>query len=219
MAVSCRLAAKQPRPIRESEVSVPAFLLLLLNLELTVLVHDFLPLTPSVREDTRRHLSSVLGSASIDLVWIECRVGTSLLNKARCDVPGRGDVLLRFIDRGNVKSGGADLEILGFTEPDWAGRGLITMWPARVDEMRRGTHWQFPALLAHAIAHEVGHLLGLGEHAHAGLMSTNWTKSRLRRTMPYGLAFSTSDIAAMQDALLRRLTPRRTAAAAPPDRQ
>jgi hypothetical protein len=59
------------------------------------------------------------------------------------------------------------------------------------------------SVLAHAIAHEVGHLLlPSGAHSESGLMRAEWTRSDFRVMSGPGLAFTTDEASAIRARLL-----------------
>jgi hypothetical protein len=117
-----------------------------------------------------------------------------VLTAERCESPRRDDVFLRFADGRQVGHLRLHGSYLGLTDPDWAGRGMVTMLLNNIETLRRGTSWQSSTLLAYAIAHGFGLLFGKLEHSTAGLMSADWTNPRLRRITEIGLAMSSEEV-------------------------
>lgn len=181
-------------------------LLLLLNLEMTFLVHDFAQVKPEQLSATMGELSRLLEPVPVEVRWVVCISGSRRLNEERCQHPERGDVFLRFLSSESPQPAGAGPDVLGLIEADWARRGLISVWPGRVEELRRGTIWSLTGLLARVIGHEVGHLAGLAEGPGAGLTSSSWRKVHLSRITPHGLSFTAAQAASMQEPLRSRFT-------------
>lgn len=170
----------------------------------TVLCFDFAGLDDGVLRQARSKLEGVFRPAGIALVWIECRDGGRLLGDERCSQPRRGDIFLRIVE-GEAPNGAAlHLAPAGLTEPDYANRGRITLLLRGVRDLRLGTHWQFPDVLALAMAHEFAHLVGNLGHSTAGLMSARWSPSLLGRTTWAGLALSAAQLDLLRQAAARR---------------
>jgi hypothetical protein len=174
---------------------------------ITLLVHDFAKLRDSEQASTHKKLVQIMDAAGIHLNWVACRRGNELVNEDRCGHLQRGDLFLQIVNGQTVKGSRLALDYLGLAEPGWGGRGLITVMVNNVRDLARGTLWQFPDLLAHATAHEIGHLLGIVEHSTSGIMRADWRKEAIKHMRHAALVFSHSEATRMQQAARLRTAP------------
>ena len=107
-------------------------------------------------------------------------------NQASCHA--RRDVALEIRD---VPAHGVRSSILGIAQP-LARKGLNTMvFSGRIQHAALRANRAFEAVLAHAIAHEIGHvMLRSSVHAKGGLMSSHWGDSEYGRLANGGLLFN-----------------------------
>lgn len=166
---------------------------------ITLLVYDFAKLRESEFASWRKEVAHIMDGAGIRVDWVSCGHGNEFRNSDRCERAQSGDLFLRILDGRTVKGPGLALGYLGLAEPGWGGRGRLTVMANNVRDLASGTMWQFPDLLAHATAHEIGHLLGLIEHAPSGVMRADWRKGSLKMAAHAALIFSESEAAQMRD--------------------
>jgi hypothetical protein len=174
------------------------------DIAITLLVYDFARLPATELASWRKEVAFIMESAGIRVEWVACGRGTEFTNLDRCEQVRSGDLFLRLIDGKAVRGPGLALGYLGLAEPDWGGRGRLTVMVNNIRDLARGTLWQFPDLLAHATAHEIGHLLGLIEHSTSGVMRSDWRKGVLKQMSHAALVFSDSEARAMQYDIRRR---------------
>jgi hypothetical protein len=170
----------------------------------TLLVYDFAKLRESEQSSWLKELTHIMGASGIRITAVVCGRGNEFINQDRCEHAQPGDLFVRIVGGQTVKGSGLDLGYLGLAEPDWGGRGRLTVMVKDVRDLASGTFWQFSDLLAHATAHEIGHLLGIPEHSHSGIMRADWRKTAIKQVTHAGLVFSTAESLLMQEEARRR---------------
>lgn len=165
----------------------------------TLLVYDFAKLRESEQSSWLRELTHIMDASGIRINSVACGRGNEFTNQNRCDNAQPGDLFLRILSGQTAKGPGLALGYLGLAEPGWGGRGRLTVMVDNVRNLASGTMWQFPDLLAHATAHEIGHLLGLVEHSPSGVMRADWRKGSIKQMGHAALVFSASEAERMQD--------------------
>lgn len=163
------------------------------SLGIALLVYDFAKLSESEQNSVRKDLTQLMQPVGIRLDWIDCGRGAELVREERCGHAKLGDLFLRIVTGQPVEGSRLDSGYLGLAEQGWGGRGRLTVMVRSVRDAASGTHWQFSELLAHAIAHEIGHLLGLLEHSEYGVMRADWRKGVIHRMTHAALVFSASE--------------------------
>lgn len=79
---------------------------------------------------------------------------------------------------------------------------MATLFHDQIDAVARRTVVARSALLGRALAHEVGHLLGIRGHSLSGLMRAVWTDDELTRDRPDDWLFAAADRQKLQQALI-----------------
>jgi hypothetical protein len=142
----------------------------------------------------QRQATRIFSQAGVKLVWIACspsrRQGAS--DPACVNRMGGSHLAVRILPWSST-SGGAVFGV-AFLSPEGHGAYSDVFYDS-VEKLHEGWHIDIATLLAHVIAHEVGHLL-LGEHAHAefGIMRPKWQGEELRSIAMGGLLFTPSQI-------------------------
>jgi len=152
---------------------------------ITVLVynHALLPMTTLV--EPRERASLIFRKAGVEIEWVDC----PLNDEERSLYPGcpevinRAKLFLRIFPRTAASKGEAGQAFV-------AARIANIFWN-RVEERAQALKAPASRLLAHTVAHELGHLL-LGSHSHspAGIMSAHWDAEVMVRICQEGLYFN-----------------------------
>lgn len=170
---------------------------------LDVHIYDWANVPASTLERTSEALTRIFRLSGIELRWIveppdspEARK-VVLVNPPRpgrelqATCAARRDIALSILpdSLARLKRG-----VLGYAEP-LAPSGInATVYYARVVDAAVEHGVQPHTVLAHAIAHEIGHvLLRTASHRKGGLMSGGWDAGQFRRIRESGMFFDKSD--------------------------
>lgn len=162
--------------------------------QITLSVYNDARVPEQVLAKAEREATRIFRQAEVKLVWIACspsrRQGAS--DPACVNRMGGSQLAVRIVPWSST-SGGAAFGV-AFLSPE--GHGAYSdVFYGSVEKLHEDWHIDIATLLAHVIAHEVGHLL-LGEHAHAelGIMRPKWHGEELRSIAMGGLLFTPSQI-------------------------
>ena len=171
----------------------------------TLLVYDFANLRESEQSSWLRELAHIMDASGIRINTVVCGRGNVFTNQDRCENAQPGDLFVRILGGQSVKGPVVAVGYLGLAEPGWGGRGRLSVMVNNVRDLASGTLWQFPDLLAHATAHEIGHLLGLIEHSPSGVMRADWRKGTIKQMNHAALIFSENEAGRVRDAARLRM--------------
>lgn len=179
--------------------------------DLRITVYNQAGLKPEVVDAASDFLKRIFRQSRID---VELRMGdaTSLEGRLltypnpprpgqerRASCEARRDIALQIRDS---SSPGLRFNILGLAQP-LASRGLnVMVFDDRIRNAAIRFNVAYPTLFAHAIAHEIGHvMLRSNEHSKSGLMSSSWGDHEYRRLSLGGLLFNHDESAKILGAL------------------
>ena len=178
---------------------------------ITVRSHK-LSISPEEFGAARDLTGTILGDAGIAVTWLRCPPGDPAHLSPRCLQPLDADEVILRIEtaprRSRRPAPVPDLipqpGVLGtsYVDRSAAAGALATVYSDRVRDLSRGTRVASDALLARAIAHEIGHLLmGTTRHASTGLMRGRWSRDDVRRNQAEDWRFSEAESRAMRTAV------------------
>ena len=145
--------------------------------------------------------------SGLEASWISC--STSESPGINCSgLPQPRDVIVQIVhETKNLK-----YDIFGAAFLGKDGTGQYTdVYYNRLDELHRDWNVPLESVLAHVMAHEIGHiLLGLNAHSGLGIMRGSWDSEEIKALERGRLLFSSQQSRAMRDRLM--LMPRSTLA-------
>jgi len=156
----------------------------------------------------RELAKAVLRDAGVEITWVDCwfRDREPVDASPRCRQPvNRNELVLRLM----ASDPGARTRFvaLGFSlvraarDPAF----LMSVFVDRVQSVARSAGIDQRRLLGLAIAHEIGHLLlDSNNHATAGLMRADWSRTDLRRNAASDWRFLEAEAATMRKAMAAR---------------
>lgn len=130
----------------------------------------------------------ILGSASVEMRWLDCRAGSSSQGCAGLLPPGT--VVVHIVH--DSRSVNGDVFGAAFLGLDGSGT-YANVFYDRLRAFERDREISPVALLGHVMAHEIGHLLGLSSHSNLGIMQAAWDEDQLRRAERGELLFSVEE--------------------------
>jgi len=171
---------------------------------ITVTVYNRSPLSPGVVRTGEQVASDILREAGVESVWVDCLApGGKSPSSVDCrQAPSHTRLVLTIVPR--WRGSLADSDTLGLAAQNEHGDGVYCyVFQEKLDELVRATHISASALLGHAIAHELGHLLeGSNSHAPEGVMAARWDAAQITRASRGALGFTARD----KLVILRRLS-------------
>ena len=152
-----------------------------------------------------REMERIFRKARIEANWTNC--GTrDTLNPACIGVLGSSDFILRIFGGGLARGSGLYGSILGTFLTPVKGGVLASVYYGTVEELAKQRMASSPQILAHAAAHELGHLL-LAQlpHTPQGIMRAQWGLTDLQDMSMRRLNFNSAQAELMREDLQKRM--------------
>jgi hypothetical protein len=152
---------------------------------IAVLVYNHAHLPMETLVQVRDRASLIFRKSGIEIEWLDCPLndGERSLYPGCPETINRAKLFLRIFPQTAAKTGEAG-------EAFVAARIANIFWN-RVEERAQALKAPVTRLLAHTVAHELGHLLlGSNSHAPAGIMSARWNAQVLTQICQEGLYFN-----------------------------
>ncbi len=159
-------------------------------LTLTILITNDAHLPEWLLMRAERETERIFLKAGINLRWVRHEFGTPPLRVA-------------ILPRAVIYPGVVFPETMAFTlrqPPEIGGNAYVFL--DRVERRGRLADVSLGLLLGAVIAHEIGHMLIPGPHAHAGLMRASWNDTDMRLIAAGALDFSRPEADLVQTRLL-----------------
>lgn len=183
------------------------------NAKLSLLVYDFTQLDSAMLQKAENETSRILAGAGLRAIWHHCTVSPAPPDPGCEAALGTTAVVLKILPRSMARPYSRKTNELGFTaQPADGGFALHAMiFFDRVQDLAHSSGRSERVLLAHTMAHEIGHaLLGMGSHSRQGIMKDFWGPREIRAAAQGRLSFSSGEAARMRSRLTRRHQARRS---------
>lgn len=171
---------------------------------LSVRVFNYAGLSESELNPMGKEMERIFRQAGIEASWTDC--GTRETPNPACnEALGSSDFILRIFGGGAAKGSGLAESTLGVSMTPVQGGVLASVYYGKVEELAKQRLASHPQILAHAAAHELGHLL-LGQlpHTPQGIMRAQWGKVDLQNISMRRLNFNSAQAGLMQADLQKR---------------
>ena len=175
-------------------------------------LYDLANISPHTLDEAAREAARVLATAGVEVVWQQLpadspeahasdQTASAALWRQTRDT--RDYLVVRMVRGFPARAlSGA----LGFSLPDAKAGAHATVFYDRIEPLGQSGEISVSALLGHAMAHEIGHvLLGTTEHSPDGIMKARWGKPDYQRAAMGFLGFTPPQRAAIRERLLKRL--------------
>jgi hypothetical protein len=175
------------------------------NYEMTIRVHNYARVPPSVLRQAEQAASSVLHESGVHAVWVECATVPSASTEAACSRPVTPLVLLlNLLPEPMARRLKLHSDAFGVAaESSEKGFSFLgSVFYDRVKDCADHERVDLVPLLGSVMAHELGHLLlGTDSHSPSGIMCASWSGKQIHDIEQRGLSFSTSEAKQLQTAV------------------
>lgn len=170
-----------------------------LDSRITVLVYDYATVQADTLLKAEQETSRIFRHSGVEVTWQPCRIPGSSV-PLECPDPSPMTPALRFVPRFQLVGDRVHAEAMGYSTGDFA-----TVSVEFAQRLEESGYAQFPQILGHIMAHEVGHLLlPGGKHSLGGIMRAKWGFNEWRLLCQGELNFSPEQTRLMRAELLRR---------------
>jgi hypothetical protein len=176
--------------------------------KLTVRVYNYARLNPASLGSAERVAEAIFAAAGVETEWVDCPLSEAEYQaRPACQTRATStDIDLKILPRHMAEKLRMREDLLGFVRPCSDGDPAceVTIFNHVVDELA-AYGYRADAILGHAIAHEIAHVLVGGAHSETGIMRAEWSRRELQK-MSWGilLGFSGEQSEALVAAAERR---------------
>ncbi len=173
------------------------------SLRITVRVYDYVSVEKDVMAGAQKEAASILATAGIETEWLNCSANWDEgQTDGGCARPfARSELVMRILTKAMAAKLPFRNTTLGFaTLTEEGGHGYLGgVFYHKVEQVAKEIGTDRHHILAHAIAHEIGHLLlRTAKHGHSGLMRANWGPDDLELARRGQLPFTSEEAARLR---------------------
>jgi hypothetical protein len=169
--------------------------------KITIRLFNYAHLSGPLLNETKDQTDLIYRKAGLEIVWADCPVGEEdPSNYPACtEVWDETHFFLRIF--GTTPKGTAD----GKNGEAFLRARIANIYEDRVQVQAQRLNVSLPRILAHAISHEVGHLLlGSNSHAPTGIMVGKWNYQEMTTICQSGLSFTAQQVGFIRAEVQRR---------------
>jgi hypothetical protein len=181
------------------------------GLVLTARVYNYAEASQRTLARAESEAGRIIGAAGVAAVWLDCPAFPAELRPSAeqsdrdCSGPVSGaTVILRILPRSTPANTAFRETIFGYAD----GSVLASVFYGRIERFAHDVDrdaTEIPAILADAMAHEIGHLLLGPKHSKTGIMCGQWDRNKLERALRGRQVFSADQVQRIQAEVLRRI--------------
>ena len=166
---------------------------------LNIYVYNHAGVPSRVLSQAEENATRIFRLSGLRAIWISCSTaGTAGMDCT--GLPQPGDVVVQVVHE--TRKLKEDVFGASFLGQDGTGQ-LTDIYYDRVNELHRDWNVSLANVLAHVMAHEVGHLLlGLNSHSLSGIMRGFWESEELKAVERGRLLFSSEQSKLMRERLI-----------------
>jgi hypothetical protein len=203
------LAAVNPTTVPALPAELPAG-----PAKLSLLVYNLAQVDPATLEWAESEAARILANAGVGTVWHRCTVSPAPPDPGCEAAFGPTAVTLKLLPGSMARRFPRKSDELGFvaqpSEGEFAIHAMIFL--DRVEDLATRRACPRKVLVAHAMAHEIGHaLLGTGSHGRRGIMRAYWGPREMQEATQGLLKFTPQQAVRLQSRLQRRSEARKQA--------
>ena len=179
------------------------------NVKIIVRLYNYAQVPQPVLAGAQQEAAKVFRKAGIETLWLVCALTRAELeeNPSCQQRSGPSDLMVRILSRSMAASYHFPNKVFGVAlmSGEGAPATIADLFYHRVEELAKGWRFDRAQVLAHTMAHEIGHLL-LGTNAHFswGIMRAKWGEKDLLRAARGNLKFTPKQAVRMQAGVLER---------------
>lgn len=175
--------------------------------QIRIRLQDYAGVSMKLKSEALAVAEQILTQAAVSPIWLDCSPALADSMDDGCrQRPNAQDIVLRLLPEKMAAAVGLKTACLGYAVVPRGGFG--TLAAVFVDKARREAERALAsrsAVLGHAVAHEIAHLLiGKAEHGARGLMQPVWSRSQLLRATAEPMALDHDENRAIAEDLHNR---------------